>query len=78
MRAAVREQARTIYASTALESWSLGVLAVELFTGRPALVAFHSGHDHVWPHAYCDLLLCVCCNRRGGPCLCGVIRSLLD
>ena len=47
VRAAVREQVRSIEAATALDSWSLGVLAVELFTGKPALVSFHSGHEQV-------------------------------
>lgn len=47
VQAAIRDKKTTIKASTALDAWSLGVLAVELFTGRPALVTFKEGKEKV-------------------------------
>ena len=34
-------------ATEALDAWAVGVLAVELFTGRPALVQFQDGRENV-------------------------------
>ena len=47
IRAVFRDDERTIVATEALDAWSLGVLAVELFTGRPVLVPFQEGRDNV-------------------------------
>ena len=44
-----RHGAHTLRATEALDAWSVGVLAVELFTGRPALVQFQDGRENVRP-----------------------------
>ena len=44
-----RERRETCKASTALGAWSVGVLAVELFTGRPALRLIE-GREKARPH----------------------------
>ena len=54
VRAYFREQKTTITATAALDAWSVGVVAVELFSGSPALNLFH-GQDKVW-----NLLLSTC------------------
>jgi serine/threonine protein kinase len=38
VKAHFRESHLTIKATTALDTWSVGVLSIELFTGRPALM----------------------------------------
>ena len=47
VRAVFREDNRPIEVSTALDAWSLGILAIELFTGRPVLLAFHEKREQV-------------------------------
>jgi serine/threonine protein kinase len=46
VRAHFREDRLTIQASAALDAWSMGVIAVELFSGRPPL-AILQGQDKV-------------------------------
>ena len=57
VRAAFREGERPVQVTTALDAWSLGVLAVELFTGRPALVAFHASKEQVCAQVLCPYVL---------------------
>jgi serine/threonine protein kinase len=49
VRAHVREGAKSFIATCALDSWSLGVLAVELFLGRHAMRMI-DGRDEVFIH----------------------------
>ena len=42
LRAYYREQRHTVQATTALDAWAVGIIAVELFSGRPAYGAFCS------------------------------------
>ena len=37
VRAHVKEGSKSVCATSALDAWSLGVLAVEMFSGKPAL-----------------------------------------
>lgn len=70
VQAAIRDKKTTIKASTALDAWSLGVLAVELFTDRPALVSFKEGKEKVYHRTYYQCL-CVNCNT----CWVATVRS---
>jgi serine/threonine protein kinase len=47
VRAHYRSDEDTLVATEALDAWSVGVLAVELFTGRPCLVQFQEGREKV-------------------------------
>lgn len=42
-----RTGADTIEVAPALDAWSVGVLAVELFNGKPALIPFVEGKEQV-------------------------------
>ena len=53
VRTHIEEGSKSIIVSTALDAWSLGVLAVELFSGKPALRMI-DGRDEVRP----------CCHRK--------------
>lgn len=57
MRACYREGQDTLVATEALDAWSVGVLAVELFTGRPALVQFLEGKEKVCIWCYDNIKL---------------------
>lgn len=45
-------QGEPIRVTTALDAWSVGVLAVELFTGGPALTAAHAPRQQVCAYAF--------------------------
>jgi eukaryotic-like serine/threonine-protein kinase len=46
VKATFRENRRTMRATTTLDVWSVGVIALELFSGRPALAIFQ-GQEQV-------------------------------
>jgi eukaryotic-like serine/threonine-protein kinase len=47
VQATFRDGGCAVEVSPALDAWSLGVLCVELFTGRPALISFQETRDNV-------------------------------
>jgi serine/threonine protein kinase len=49
--------AKSIESSPALDAWSLGVMAFELFTGSPAFRLVTDGRARVWPSVIVLLLL---------------------
>lgn len=53
IQACFRENRKEIRVTTALDAWSMGVIAVELFSGRAPLKAFE-GQEKVRLYAWTD------------------------
>jgi serine/threonine protein kinase len=56
VRAHFREMRQTVQATTAIDVWSVGVIAVELFSGRPPLRIFE-GQEQVSTAHPCRIML---------------------
>lgn len=56
VNAVFRQQQSRMIATTAMDAWSVGILAIELFTGRPALRLIE-GRDKVCAHSLTHCIL---------------------